>query len=204
MVCYVVRIAVVEQVKSVPRSGTGRQSADWTAPSTLWSGRIQRQTTAGVAKVSPARPKEPIPGARTLSHHPGPSLENFQSSPRKSSIETTEATPPPHPKTTCREEKRARGSSAQLPGSPWCRARCRRAPWEGQPVEGVERPNGSLRFADIIAVKLAPALSHNPGSPAPRVLQGARTTKQAVGQPQPWRRRRPRPSTTASRNCGSA
>ena len=48
----------------------------------------------GVVTMTAARPKEPVPGSRTLSHRPGPSLENFQRSPRKSSIETTKATPP--------------------------------------------------------------------------------------------------------------
>ena len=69
------------------------------------SGRgLNGKLRLGVVPMSPLRPKDPVPGSRTLSHHAGPSLQNFQSSPRKSSIETTKATPPTHLRTTSPKE----------------------------------------------------------------------------------------------------
>ena len=124
-------------------------------------------------KATLARPKEPIPGSRTLWKHQGPSLEKFQSSLGKSSRDATKGTPPPRPRSIRTVKSRPRGSSAQLPGSPWRRARCRRAPREGQPVVGVERPNGPLRRAYEASSpsSRARAAQLPLRLPAPRVLQ---------------------------------
>ena len=70
----------------------------------LWYGHINGKLRISSVKATLARPTEPISGSRTLSHHPGPSHENFQSSLGKSSIETTKATPPPHPRTISPKE----------------------------------------------------------------------------------------------------
>ena len=54
-----------------------QRDADWTAPSTLWSGN-STANCAGVVEVSPVRPTEPVPGARTLSHHQGDTEKIFK------------------------------------------------------------------------------------------------------------------------------
>ena len=105
-----------------------RQSADEVGALGALVRQIQRQTTTGVVEGSPGRPKDPIPGSRTLSHHPGPSVENFQSSPRTTHLQTTKAIPPTHRRTISPKE----GARAAL------------AP-NSQALPGAERAAGAPR-----------------------------------------------------------
>ena len=156
--------------------------------------------------MSPVRPREPIPGSRTLSHHAGPSVENFQSSPRKTHLRTTKATPPTNRRTISPKEvaRAALAPNSQaLPGAERA-AGARRG--KGSPWWAYERPRRSLRRAYEASSpsSRARAAQLPLRLPAPRVLQAARTTKQAVGQPHPWSRPPLHPSTTASPSSGSA
>ena len=124
---------------------------------------------------------------------------------RKTARNASKQTPPTHPRTTSPKEV-ARAAlapnSKALPGA----ARCRRAAREGQPVVGVELPNGPLRRAYEAS---APSIRARAAQLPLRLSSAssaaaARRRELAFGQPQPWRRRRPRPSMTASPSSGSA
>ena len=140
-----------------------------------------------------------VPGAsRTISRRAPGQIPNRPSAKPPATRANTPLRPPPTDNLPKRS--RARGSSAQLPGSPWRRARCRRAPREGQPVVGVERPNGSLRFADEESSRSSRARALTSKLSSASSAAGRARRQSRVGQPQPWRNQSPRPSTTASIN----
>jgi len=207
LVCYVVISSFANKARSVLE--TGRAAATQVALM-RWTDALVRAANS-TANYHRRRQSEPSTSERPNSGLPD-ALPPPRALPRKFSKQPAYDSPPNDqgdpsapPTDNLPKRRRARGSSAQLPGSPWRRARCRCAPREGQPVVGVERPNGPLRRAYEASSpsSRARALSHNSKlspEPAPRVLQAAHAGISRVGQPQPWRNQSPRPSTTASIN----